>query len=52
MRVKTLVSIAKLAQTALTTEPIANSKMSSLLLYKRFRNIAYIFKDCAKLAFA
>lgn len=52
MSAKAIVSIARLAQTALTTKPIANSKLSSLLLYKRLRDMAYIFKECAKLAFA
>ena len=47
MSAKTIVSIARLAQTALTTKPIANSKMSSLLLYKRLP-IWHIFSKTAQ----
>lgn len=52
MSVKAIALIARLAETALMTKPIANSKMSSLLLYKRLLDRAYIFKDRAKLAVA
>lgn len=52
MSAKAIASIARLAEIALTTKPIANSKMSSLLLYKRLLDRAYIFKDRAKLTFA
>lgn len=52
MSAEAIVSIARLAETALTTKPIANSKLSSLLLYKRLLDRAYIFKDRAKLTFA
>lgn len=52
MSVKAIVSIAILAQIALTTKPIANSLLSSLLLYKRLRGYGIYFKNHAKLTFA